>query len=206
MGGNQQNHALPSLRVKAALQPTSTNMSSESPFRATSYCSLQDMPTQSEEIYKAGAIPLICGVDEDKAKMVSTFWAYKGGTLLETKPLVGVAMNEGKQAAWDRIVAAATWPVSNGRNLTLHMGNGCCDLLGIAKEADPVNGETTLRSLFDTTASECECFPALVDCDFVHPDFSMYVVSEFIEEDVASFYEWGPFPLEACHLLVVNES
>ena len=43
-------------------------------FKGTTHCTLKDMPAKAEELYLSGAIPLICGSDEDKAQMVSTFW------------------------------------------------------------------------------------------------------------------------------------
>merc|ERR1711907_102858 len=123
----------------------------------TSYCTLHEMPDRAQEIYTSGCIPLICGVDEEQASAVSTFWQYKGDTVLDTKPLVGLSMSQGKTAAWEKVTTSASFAVDKGRTLVLHMGDG--------------------------------------GCDFVHPDFQVYVVSQFVEEDILDFFEWGPFPL-----------
>ena len=29
--------------------------------------------------------------------------------------------------------------------------------------------------------------------------------SEFLEEDIETFFQWGQFPLEQCHLIVITE-
>ena len=130
--------------------------------------------------------------------------------MLDTKPLVAVSMNQGKSAAWDKFLTPTAFCADKGSTLVLHMGNAVCDIMGIAKEADPENGETTVNSMFDTTAKDAANFPGLQGTapfdSFVHPDFKVYVVSQFTEEDIADFYAWGPFPLESCHLLVINES
>merc|ERR1712199_135090 len=72
----------------------------------TSYCTLHEMPDRAQEIYTNGCIPLICGVDQEQASAVSTFWQYKGDTVLDTKPLVGLSMSQGKAAAWEKVTCA----------------------------------------------------------------------------------------------------
>jgi len=113
-------------------------------------------------------------------------------------------MNEGKKAAWDKFAQQASCAVGQETTLILHMGNGAFDILGTAREAHP-EGETTVRALFDAKERDAAKFGALdLEDDFVHPAFRLVVVSEFLEEDIEAFFEWGPFPLESCRLLVVN--
>lgn len=177
----------------------------DGPVMGKQYCSLKDLMEEAENIYNNGSIPLVCAVDEDIATAASTFLAYKGGTTVPTKPLVGKAMQQGKDKAWEVVVNAASAAIDKETWLCLDMGNGAADLLGYAKEGDPDHGETTLRSLFDAREKDENKFKGLNDCVFVNPAFKVMVFSEFLEEDVLDFFSWGPFPLEQCRLLVIKD-
>jgi len=169
------------------------------------YCKLGEMQAKADEIYKNGSIPLICGSDDDLATALSTFWSYKGDSVLHTKPLVGKAMQQGKAAAWEAVKTQLAVAAQREGNFVLHYGNGVFDLMGTAKEADPASGESLVRAMFNAREEKDPLRFSNLDTDFIHPEFKIFLVSEFLEEDVESFFDWGPFPLASCQLLVVNE-
>merc|ERR1711988_45450 len=167
-------------------------------------CGLADVVQHTEEIYANGKIPLICAVEEDKAEALTTFWTYASGcTTVECKPLVGMAMNEGKAKCWDRIATAAVGAMKCGNTLTLLMRDGCPDLAGMAKEA---GREEAFTALFTADVPKTHTsFPGLdLEPGDVREEFKVVVVSKFLAEDIEDFFGWGPIPMDSCHLLVVN--
>merc|ERR1712054_217894 len=80
------------------------------------YCSVQEMKDTAIKVYdEMKKIPLICCATEDWVANLSTFWTYADGcTTLETKPLVGLTLNEGKAAGWERVKVAATGAMKTG--------------------------------------------------------------------------------------------
>merc|ERR1712224_150097 len=181
-----------------------------------SYCELAKVADVAAHVYDSiQKVPLICAKSEEKASAVSTFFIYASGTtVLDAKALVGLAMNEGKPAAWDRIKLAAegAMKAGMGNTLLLAMRNGAPDLVGIAKETG-AEQEKTLESLFTATKDKplsseevAAAFPALgLEAGDCKPDFRTYVVSEFLEEDIEEFFQWVQIPLESCHLVVVED-
>lgn len=173
-------------------------------------CKMDEVVDTAMKVYnEMKMIPLVCATTEEKAGALSTFWTYaSGSTVLETKPLVGLAMNEGKPAAWERIKTAAegAMKAGSGNNLILLGRDGAADICGIAKETG-ADQEKTLAALFDATLEKDHTkFPALdLENGDVKPDFKVVLTTEFLEEDVEDFFQWGQLPLDKCHLVVVNE-
>jgi len=161
---------------------------------------------KAREIYVNGSIPLMCCTDEDTAQTVGTFLQYASAVkTFMTKPLVGKAMQMGKDMAWKDIKDFAANATQHSVPLVFHMGNGAADLLGYARDGGDAEG--TLRALFDPRCKDPEQMPGLElePPVFVHSEFQVWVFSQFMEEDVLDFFSWGPFPLEACHLLVITK-
>merc|ERR1711907_544129 len=96
------------------------------------YCDLKEVLDVTNNVYDAmKKIPLVCAKsDESKAEALSTAFTYAAGmTTLDCKALVGLAMNEGKPAAWDRIKVAAegAMKAGTGNSLLLNCGDGAPD-------------------------------------------------------------------------------
>jgi len=178
------------------------------------YCKMGEVMDTAVKVYdEMKLIPLVCSATEEWAANLSTFFTYAGGaTVLETKPLVGLAMNEGKPAAWERIKTAATGAMKAGTGNTLVLlgRDGAADLGGIAKDTG-ANEEKAFKELFTATKEKDHtkfhpAFEAEIGVGDVRTDFKVVCVTEFLEEDVLDFFQWGQLPLECCHLVVVNES
>jgi len=172
-----------------------------------SRCELKDVAEQAEKVYAEGKIPLLCATNDVTAGSLSTFWSYATATTtLECKALLELSMNEGKPACWDRMKAAAAGAMKAGNTLVLLTRDACPDLQGYAKES---GGEDAFTAIFTAdVAKEYTSFPGLdLDIGDVRDEFKVCVVSEFLEEDIldSGFYEWGPIPMDKCHLLVVTD-
>merc|ERR1711998_458969 len=166
-------------------------------------CQLDEIVALAEKTYNEGKIPLICGQNEEKAQANATFWTYATAcTVLECKPLVGLAMNEGKAACWERVKTAAAGAMKAGNTLVLHMRDGCADLNGFAADA---GGKEAFDAIFTADIpKQHTSFPGLdLEVGDVRDEFKVCVVSSFIEEDIEDFFAWGPIPMEMCHLLVI---
>lgn len=89
------------------------------------------------------------------------------------------------------------------------MGGATCDLLDIAG----YQHTRIVQLLFDPRErtypsrrfNETEWVFEEKGDEYIHPEFRMFVVTELQEERLGTFFEYGPFPLEHCHLLIVNE-
>merc|ERR1711939_62781 len=165
----------------------------------------EDVADKMQEVYDGGAVPVICGANEERATALTTFWTYATAvTALECKALVGLSMNEGKPACWERIRMAGAGAMKAGNTLVFLMRDACPDLAGFAKES---GGEEAFANMFTASvAKEPASFPGLdLEPGDVRDEFKVCVVSEFLAEDIEDFFEWGPIPLEKCHLLVVKE-
>jgi len=141
-------------------------------------CTMAEMVDTANKVYiEMKKIPLICATKEEKAEAITTFWTYGSGcTPLDCKSLVGLAMNQGKPAAWDRIQTAAegAMKVGTGNTLVLQMRNGAADLCGIAKDTGTEQA-ATIAGLFTATLEKSEAaFPAFAleagDCK---PEFKV---------------------------------
>jgi len=177
------------------------------------YCTLKQVKDCADKVYdEMKKIPLICPQKDAHATVLTTAWQYLGGcTTLDTKMLVGLAMNEGSIAAWDRIATAAEGAMKAGRGNTLVLSgrNGATDICGIAKETS-ADAEATLAAVFHAESADTKDhtkFPALKGLELgdVKPEFRVAVVTEFLEEDVCDFFQWGQLPLDKCHMVVVTE-
>lgn len=170
-------------------------------------CSLKEMPDLCEKIHdEMHQIPLVVGANEEKGEAAETFWRYASSvTHLPTKQLVGLAMREGKSAAWDRVAISAAGAMKAGNWLVLQGGDGAADLGGIAKECGS-EAETTLAAMFEPqTPKEHTQYPALeLEIGDVRPEFRVIVTSLFEPDDIEEFLQYGQIPLEKCHMVVVE--
>jgi len=163
-------------------------------------------------------IPLVCSNNEEKAEAMGTFLTYMTGvTVLNTKSLVGKAMNMGKNVAWNDVGRAASGAAKAGNWLVLDGSNGAADLQGMA-DATSEEAKTTLANLFTATKEKNHAdFPDSFGCKGmddapepleageVLPEFRVLAFSKFLEEDIETFFKYGQIPLSKCHLFVVTE-